>query len=319
MSGRTFVGLRRANQRRWLAICGALIYLLGFLGSGATVAAPGAEYNPERVEAHVEMLAGTIGVRAAGTDNEGRAAAYIASEFIKTGLDTRIQAFPAWDYYSQNVVATKRGLDGGAGTIYVGAHYDSVIWGPGANDNASGTAVLLEVARLLATEPLSPTLTFIAFGSEERGLGGSGAFVASMSHLERLRARAMFNLDCIGWGTAQFVGVARSSGDELAQRTATHAAALGFPVEITHVENSDHTRFSAVDIPAILLYANDPEAKLPCGPHYHQASDTPDTLDPEPMARIAQILLSTVQDLANEPPAKRITVLWLPVIQADRQ
>ncbi len=186
-------------------------------------------------------------------------------------------------------------------------------WGPGANDNASGTAVLLEAARLLANETFSPTLTFIAFGSEEIGLGGSSYFTIHLPPLERYVARGMINLDCVGWGTAQAIGYADDSADPLVQKAVDNATALNIPVELERVSNSDHAPFSWVKIPAILLYSYTPDAQ-DCGPNYHQATDTADTVDPVAMERVAQILLATVRDLADDPPERKIKTLWLPLL-----
>lgn len=291
--------------------------LLIFLWAG-DLFANGPTYDGDRVLAHIEMLAATIGVRQPGSANEGRAAAYIAGEFVKLGLDTRIQAFPAWDYYSQNVIATRPGLDERAGILYIGAHYDSVQWGPGANDNASGSALLLELARLLSSTPISPTLTFVAFGSEERGLGGSWAFVAGLPPLDRLMAQAMFNMDCVGWGVQQGIGIAREQDRELAERIAGHALDLGLPVAIERVRNSDHASFSDAGIPAAILYSYDPDESAICGPFYHGEGDTVETLDPTAMANVASILLAAIADLANDPPTKTPATLWLPAIHRQQ-
>jgi Iap family predicted aminopeptidase len=302
------------RQTKWLS--GRLVFTILILCSltGDLFAESSPGYEEDRVLAHIASLSEAIGIREAGTPNEGRAAAYIASEFIKLGLDTRIQPFRVGNHYSQNVVASQPGLDERTGIIYIGAHYDSVQWGPGANDNASGTAVLLEVARLLSSEPISPTLTFIAFGAEERSLAGSGRYVSSMTGLEPILARAMFNMDCVGWGTQQGIGLTNQTSSELAERTAAHARDLGFTIDINRVYNSDHARFSGVGIPAIMLYSYDPTSSWVCGPHYHQSGDTADTLDTTQMANVAQILLAAVTDLADDPPTKMPTSLWLPLL-----
>lgn len=78
--------------------------------------------------------------------------------------------------------------------VVIGAHYDTVTDSPGANDNASGTAVVLELARHLADEPFTNGVRFVAFDSEELGLGGSKAFMA----FDRVYPRAMVNIDTVG-------------------------------------------------------------------------------------------------------------------------
>lgn len=304
--------MSRHRQYRTWGIILLLVIILISPGLDRTNAA-NESFDPDRAIAHIVALSDGIGIREAGTPNEGRAAVYVASQFVAMGLDTRVQALPAYYIYSQNVIAVKAGLDPEAGVIYIGAHYDSVQWGPGANDNASGTAVLLEAARLLANETFSPTLTFIAFGSEEIGLGGSSYFTIHLPPLERYVARGMINLDCVGWGTAQAIGYADDSADPLVQKAVDNATALNIPVELERVSNSDHAPFSWVKIPAILLYSYTPDAQ-DCGPNYHQATDTADTVDPVAMERVAQILLATVRDLADDPPERKIKTLWLPLL-----
>lgn len=302
--------VHRMQRRLGMALLlGLLLFLPGPGHSGAA----DDPFDPDRAVAHIAVLAGEIGIRNAGTPNEGRAAVYIATQFVALGLDTRVQAFPVYHLYSQNVIAVKPGLDPEAGTIYIGAHYDSVQWGPGANDNASGTAVLLEAARLLAKESFTPTLTFIAFGGEEMALGGSSYFAGYFPPLEQYVARGMLNLDCVGWGEAQAIGYADDSAQPLVQKALDNATALGLPVEQAKVDNSDHASFAKVKIPAILLYSYTPEERT-CGPHYHQSTDTPDTVDPLAMERIARLLLATVRDLADDPAERRLKHLWLPLL-----
>jgi aminopeptidase YwaD len=96
-----------------------------------------------------------------------------------------------------NVIGTR---PGGPQTVVIGGHFDSVSAGPGANDNASGTAVMLELARVLATRPTSFTLKFAAFDAEEIGLRGSAHMVSLLTPDQRAATRAMFNLDMVGVG-----------------------------------------------------------------------------------------------------------------------
>ncbi|RLT40407.1 MAG: Zn-dependent exopeptidase M28 [Chloroflexi bacterium] len=299
------------NLPRLLGI-GLLLGLILFAPGHNRTEAASVAFDPERALAHIAALAGKIGIRQVGTPNEGRAAVYLATQFVALGLDTRIQPLPVYHLYSQNVIAVKPGQDAEAGTIYIGAHYDSVQWGPGANDNASGTAVLLEAARLLANETFSPTLTFIAFGGEEMGLGGSSYFAGYLPPLEQYVARGMINLDCVGWGTVQAIGFVNESADRLVQKAVDNAAALNIPVTLKKVVNSDHASFSQVKIPAILLYSYAPDEQV-CGPYYHQSTDTPETVDVAQMERVAQILLATVRDLADDLPERTLKYLWLPM------
>jgi aminopeptidase YwaD len=99
-----------------------------------------------------------------------------------------------------NIIGTLRGKSDE--TIVLGGHYDSVSAGPGASDNASGTATLLELARVMgAKPPPKHTLVFSAFDAEELGLLGSRAYVNSLSNAQLSKIRGMLNFDMLGAGS----------------------------------------------------------------------------------------------------------------------
>jgi aminopeptidase YwaD len=100
---------------------------------------------------------------------------------------------------SQNVVAEKKGP--GDAVVVLGGHFDTVPEVSGANDNASGTAVLVTLARLLADADLPFTLRIVPFGSEELGLQGSRFYVQSLSDEELENTKVMLNFDALGSGT----------------------------------------------------------------------------------------------------------------------
>src|SRR5262249_53555868 len=121
-----------------------------------------------------------------------------------------------------NIIATRPGTS--AGTLVLGGHYDSVVVGPGANDNGSGAAVILELARLLAQKELQLTLIIIGFDAEEFGLIGSRYYVDRLSATERGHIRAMVNLDMLGGGSGPLL----LGGDgTVAQLARASAQALG--------------------------------------------------------------------------------------------
>ncbi len=109
---------------------------------------------------------------------------------------------------TQNVIAVFQGTDVGAGVVVVGAHYDSIsadfqngqAYAPGANDNGSGVAAMLEIAQILAPRPHRATILFVAFTAEETGRQGSLAFVKSylQSQNPPIALRGMINLDIVG-------------------------------------------------------------------------------------------------------------------------
>lgn len=100
---------------------------------------------------------------------------------------------------SQNIIGIKKPKNiKHPDIVYVTAHYDSVPFSPGANDNGSGTSVMLEMARVLKSVPSDKEIRFIAFGAEELGLLGSSHYVDHLSEKELKRSEVNFNLDMVG-------------------------------------------------------------------------------------------------------------------------
>ncbi len=191
-----------------------------------------------------------------------------------------------------NVVAQRPGR--GTRALLIGGHYDSVQDSPGGNDNASGTAVVLELARVLSTYALPDDLTlyFVAFGAEETGLHGSRHFVNRLDEQQRQSFVAMLNYDMIGVGDVLGVG----GNTQLAELAARLAQEQGWTlqqlgVEIAH--RSDHAPFIAAGIPALVFHAPDDL-------HYHSEHDTPDRVQPGHMAQFGRLGLAVVQRLVAD-------------------
>lgn len=155
--------------------------------------------EPEALADTVAMLAENIGPRVAGSPEEAAAADAIAAAFEALGYDVTLQSFDLPDGgTSQNVIASRSG-EGPA--IVVGAHYDSVDAGTGADDNASGVAVLLAAAAVVAEVETVYPVTFVAFGAEEIGLVGSHAYAESLGeNLSEQEVMVMLNIDTVGIG-----------------------------------------------------------------------------------------------------------------------
>jgi Zn-dependent M28 family amino/carboxypeptidase len=157
--------------------------------------------------AHVEALSEQIGQRLTGTEKEAEAAQYILLEFERLGYVTELHPFSVTVkgrvINSANVVAVKPGSS--SKEIIVGAHYDSVDTGKGADDNASGVAVILEVAERLRAQDTAYTIRFILFGAEEVGLQGSKYYVSRMTEDEIQNTIAMINLDSVTAGDIAYI------------------------------------------------------------------------------------------------------------------
>jgi aminopeptidase YwaD len=199
------------------------------------------------------------------------------------------------DSVSQNVVATLPGSRDER--LVLGAHYDSVAEGPGANDNASGTATVLELARVLPTYDLPYTVDVVLFGSEEIGLVGSRHYVESLALEERERIIGMLNFDMVGVGEEPMVG----GTAELVAMVTDAAAQAG--VELGLLGDglngrSDHASFLNAGIPALFFYRSD-------DPNYHTANDQATYVDGahlEFAGRLALAVLTSVEELAPAAP-----------------
>ncbi|WP_218822240.1 M28 family metallopeptidase [Geodermatophilus pulveris] len=185
------------------------------------------------------------------------------------------------------------------------AHLDSVNTrggpaapAPGADDNASGSAGVLEIARVLRDHPATHDLRLILFGGEEQGLHGSTAYVDSLDAAERSRIAAVVNMDMIGCRNTAEPGVllegsapARSLIDRLAEAAATYT---GLTVRTSlHPFASDHVPFLEAGMPAVLTI----EASDRANAAVHTATDTDDRID---VALATEILRMNVATIATE-------------------
>ncbi len=193
-------------------------------------------------------------------------------------------------------------------SVVIGAHYDHLGFGhfgaadreaegkvhPGADDNASGTAVLLELARRLGELPIKParTIIFVAFSGEELGLYGSRYYVDHPAAPAAMDA--MLNLDMVGRLRDNRITVfGARSGAGLSEGASRLARALGFELsQSDDVGRSDHRSFYTKKIPVLHFFT---------GTHgdYHRATDTWEKLNIEGMARVADLVLATALEIAE--------------------
>lgn len=156
---------------------------------------------------HVEAISEGIGPRTAGSEAEARTAQYIILEFERLGYLSELRPFTATvkgnTINSANVIAIKHGES--PLEIIVGAHYDSVDVGKGADDNASGVGVILEVAERIKEQQTPYTIRFILFGAEEVGLQGSQVYVDQMTAEQIQNTIVMINLDSVTAGDMAYI------------------------------------------------------------------------------------------------------------------
>ena len=191
----------------------------------------------------------------------------------------------------RNVVSTRTG---GPRTVVIGAHYDSVAAGPGANDNASGTATMLELARVIAKRTYPFSVEFVAFDAEEIGLIGSSRYVESLGETDRRAVLAMINLDMVGVGDRLSFG-----GDsvlvEPALRVAAELGQTSGRMRGGSGSSSDHANFQAVGIPALFVYRGE-------DPNYHTAGDQSGHVQAEHLEAAGRIVLAILDELAQQQP-----------------
>jgi Zn-dependent M28 family amino/carboxypeptidase len=283
----------------------------------------------ERLERHVRELAGRIGERNSihyGALEE--AAAYVERELAALGYTVTSQRWTtAADQTFRNLEVTISGRGSAREVVVVGAHYDSNRGTPGADDNASGVAALLELARLLRGDSLSRTIRLVAFANEELPFFGTpdqGArrYVAAIRQRGD-EVRSMLSIETIGYyataprtqlyprplnwfypDTGNFIGFVGN----LSSRGLVHEAIAAFrrhtpfpshgaaaPASIPGVGWSDHEAFWAAGVPAVMITDTAPFRN----PHYHTRGDTPDRIDYDRMTHVVDGLAAVVRELAR--------------------
>ena len=285
-----------------------------------------------RVSRHLESL---VGERHPETSPRAlrKAAHYLTTQFAKSGWATSSQLVSAWGKVYRNVVATKYPDWPGQGEelppLLIGAHYDTVSGSPGADDNASGLVVLLEVASRLRSRPLARPVWLVAFCLEEQDRLGSQAFASRLEAEHRELAGAII-LECVGFarseaGTQQippgvpiavptqgdFLAIvgneaSRSLVIQLEQEAQRHAAQLkplslvvpGRGEAMPHTRRSDHASFWDAGYPAVMLT----DTANFRNPHYHRETDTVDTLNLEFLSNVAATVTGTAIQIAGVRP-----------------
>ena len=258
-------------------------------------------FDARRVQRDIAHLALAIGPREATSRNYSRAADWVERRLEGLGYQVRrttvtVPAGNSWGTpvrrgTSVNVIAERPGFDRGSRHVVVGAHLDTVPVAPGAEDNASGVAVLLELARLAAAQPPAVPVQFIAFAAEEpRGPGdalhhfGSRQLVADLPRAERRAVAAMVSLDRVGV-SASYVPVCRGGDDGTRLRTAVRAVGRETGITTRACENrtSDHWSFEKAGMPAIRI------GSVPY-PAYHSRRDVPSVVSRGQLDRVGRLI-----------------------------
>ncbi len=324
------------NSRLELAIYFSGIVALGMLA--VTYRSPGAapvleDSSPvsplaERLRRHVVQFAGAIGERNVWRPPALQAAAdYIREEWRRQGYDVVSQRYLAYDVSSENLEIEFGGSAKPAEIIVIGAHYDSVRGSPGANDNASGVAGILEIGRAIAGQSLRRTVRLVAFVNEEPpffyfGAMGSRQY-AEAAHRRGDDIRLMMSLEMlgaysdrpdsqsyppiIGWfypDRANFIAFVSNLSSRRVLRCVVQAfrrvsdfpsESLAAPSFVPGVSWSDQLSFWRQGYPALMVT----DTAFYRYAHYHTAQDTPEKLDYARMAEVVEGLTKAIIALAN--------------------
>jgi len=263
--------------------------------------------DAEPLRSHVEMLAGTIGERNVWRyANLRKADDYISSTLETHGLRAERQTFDVSRLPVSNISGESSGTDPAAEILVVGAHYDTVSNCPGANDNATGVAALLELSRRFRDRTHARTIRFVAFVNEEPPFFQTSQ-MGSLVYAQAARTRGdriigMLSLETMGYYSDEpgsqhypppldaihpdkgnFIGFVSNSRSEPFLRDAERAFRSGsnFPLEVAAAPEtlpgigwSDHWSFWEAGYPALMVTDTAPFRY----PWYHQPGDTPERI-----------------------------------------
>lgn len=290
------------------------------------------QVSTERLKEHAKKIEGLRH----GWENYAaleRTAQYIEEAFRSFHLKVESQEVPFHGRTYRNIIATKEGAHNDMGWILLGAHYDAAWGSPGADDNASGVAVLLEAAYILSSQKLKKTCQFVAFTLEEpqpqtiHFLIGSDFFAKEAIRLKR-RYDTVFVLESVGYtddtegsqfvpflirktvpSRANFIGVIANRKSKTLMDTFYSTANIYVPELITvaykaplsgrfipETRFSDHASFWNCGYPAVMIT----DTAMFRNPHYHTTHDRYETLDFTFMSNITKAVISVIVKLGNE-------------------
>jgi aminopeptidase N len=293
---------------------------MGKLAPREALASLPSAYSEERMMETVKYLSSDeLKGREIGTPEIDKAADYIAEKFKEAGLmpgGDNGSFFQQWDNPHgkiglKNVIAAIPGKkpEFARESVVIGAHYDHLGLGmsigrsedkgkihPGADDNASGVAVLLELARVLK-ESLKPdrSIVFVAFTGEEAGKLGSKHYVATQKQWPADKCVGMVNLDTVGrLGKKKLLVLGAGSAAEWVHIFRGAGFVTGVDIETVseELDSSDQKSFQEASVPAVQLFS---------GPHldYHRPTDTADKIDAAGLVKVASVTKEVIEYLAS--------------------
>jgi Zn-dependent M28 family amino/carboxypeptidase len=326
----------RGFALRWTVILVLLVLFVAFMtvmpGKSYKNALPALTADESEIrtnlQKHVSMLAGEIGPRNTIQFNAlVKASQYIEDSLKAMGYTVSSQDYSVDERNVRNLIAEIHGAARASEIVVVGAHYDTVMDSPGADDNASGVAGLLEIARVLKTSQPARTLRFVAFVNEEPPYfqtANMGSWIyAKQARKQHENIVAAISIETIGMysdaeesqhypagfstlypSKGNFIGFVGNTASRSLVRevVGTFRETTRFPSEgvaapawIAGIGWSDQWSFWQEGYPGVMVTDTAPFRN----PNYHLQSDKPDTLDYERMARVVHGLAKVVSKLAE--------------------
>lgn len=288
----------------------------------------------KRLYEHVQNLSVRIGSRNFYEyDRLAQAEDYIKEVLENMGFAYSLQSYEYKGKIFKNIIVTLSGQGHDDGSVIIGAHYDTVFGTPGADDNASAVAVLLEICRLLQDHKPMRTLRFVFFTLEEPPLFRSrhqGSYIYARHLKEKKEAvHAMLCLEMLGYfnnkdggqaypvpgmnllypSTPDFVSIVgnlqsralvEKVRDSIKRGSTIHVEGIATLPYVPGVDFSDHRSFWKMGYPAVMIT----DTAFYRNPNYHTENDTIDTLNFVKMASLLKGLVQVSVDLAGTEPAE---------------
>jgi acetylornithine deacetylase/succinyl-diaminopimelate desuccinylase-like protein len=232
--------------------------------------------SADTLQKHVSTL--TMQNRVTGTEGCKAARLYLEQKLIEMGYEVKPQGFKSNGWVAHNLLATKKGpLDS---VLVIGAHYDAVTGSPGADDNASGTAMVLMLAEMLKNQTTRHTISFQLYAGEEQGLIGSNFYCKNPlwpidKHL------FMLNFDMVGFLNSTEVTIEQAPPVDDILKPLFQKYAYAQKITLRGGDDSDHASFLAKGIPVVFLHTG-------LHAYYHKKTDTPDRLNYKGMEDICR-------------------------------
>ncbi|MBI5418419.1 M20/M25/M40 family metallo-hydrolase [Candidatus Poribacteria bacterium] len=255
-------------------------------------------FDINRVLEHIKFFSINIGSRPQGTDAEKKAFQYIKQNLSTYGYEIEEQEYKIENSNKSYNIVAKKEYFSYSPIIIIGAHVDSVPMGPGANDNASGAATLLEVARIVQKAKIDKNILFVFFGAEEGTQNfslansfGSRHFVRKLKYETIKKIIGMMSVDMVGYGKNFYIGNMQRGSDWFASWMRFQALQLGYATFPFNANiGSDHSAFEIQGVPvAYLEWYKDP--------NYHTSDDTLDKIQVQNLEITGQVIIASILNL----------------------